>query len=155
MRFSFVALALPLCLLSCGDKSAISLTVTVEQASVSAQDGPLGTTLGGGFELKFELGPEASGPATVSLGSFALQTSAGAALVDPVKVEASGASFPLVVSKGSSQSVTFTLSSSKVLMPAERDALCAGQVRLVGSVMDSLKGGTDSLTSNPITPSCS
>lgn len=155
MRFWSLAWALSLCLLSCGDKSAVSLSVAMDQATVSATQGNLGTTLGGGFELRFDLGPEASGPATVTLGNFALQTADGTALVDPLLVDAPSASFPLVVDKGATQSVTFTLGSTKQLTPAQRDALCAGPVRIVGAVMDSLKGGTDPLTSNPIMPTCS
>jgi len=155
MRLWSLAWVLPLCLVSCGDKSAVSLTVTLDQANVTAQDGTFGATLGGGFELKFELGPEASGPATVSLGSFAVQNTAGMPLVGQVKLDASGTTFPLVVDKGGSQTVTFTMSSTKVLSATDRAALCAGQVQIVGTVMDSLKGGTDSLSSNPITPTCS
>jgi len=103
---------------------------------VSAQDGALGATVGGGFELKFELGPEASGSTTVTLGSFAVQSLAGASLVDSLKLDPGSTSFPLVVNKGSSKTVTFTLTSSKVLNMDERAALCAGQVKIVGSVVD-------------------
>jgi hypothetical protein len=156
MRFWSLAWALPLCLLSCGDKSAVSLSVAMDQAMVSATQGNLGTDLGGSFELRFDLGPEASGPATVTLGNFALQTADGTALVDPLMVNAApSASFPLVVDKGATHYVTFTLSSTKQLTPAQRDALCAGPVRIVGAIMDSLKGGTDPLTSISITPTCS
>jgi hypothetical protein len=157
MRFRSLVWALPLSLssLACGDKSAVSLTVTIVQPTVTATMGALGTDLGGGFELDLDLGPEASGPTTVTLGNFTLQTAAGAALVDPVDAAPSGASFPLVVDKGSSQKVTFILSSKKQLTPAEHDALCAGSVVIVGSVMDSLKGGTDPVKSDPVTPTCS
>jgi hypothetical protein len=154
MRFWPLVLALPLGLSSCGDKSAVSLTVVMDQATVTAQDGALGAALGGGFELKFALGPEASGSTTVTLGSFAVQNASGAALVDPVEVMASGASFPLVIEKGGNQAVTFTL-SPKTLKQADRDALCAGQVKIVGTVMDSLKGGTDAVSSELLTPTCS
>ena len=76
-------------------------------------------------------------------------------LVDQVTLDAGGTTFPLVVNKGASQTVMFMMSSTKVLSAADRSALCAGQVMIVGTVMDSLKGGTDSLSSNPITPTCS
>jgi hypothetical protein len=155
MRLWSFAWALPLCLVSCGDKSAVSLTVDIEQAAVTAQSGLLGSTLGGGFQLEFALGPEASGPTTVTLGSFALQTASGSPLVDPVLVDSGATSFPLVVSKGAEQTVTFTLSSTAQLTQADHDALCAGQVVIVGSVMDSLKGGTDPVRSALITPTCS
>jgi hypothetical protein len=154
MRLWSVAWALPFCLLSCGDKSAVSLSVILDQATIMAQSGQLGATLSGGFELKFELGPEASGPTTVTLGSFALQTATGSALFDPLTFDAGNTVFPLVVSQGGKRTVTFTLSSTKLLTPDERDALCAGPVQIVGSVMDSLSGGTDAVTSGPITPTC-
>ena len=155
MRFWLLASILPLGLLSCGDKSAVELTVTFDQASITAQNGPLGTTLGGGFRLQFELGPEASGPTTVTPGDFSLRTASGTVLVDQLKVDTTGAGFPLVVDKGSSQTITYTVSSGKTLMPADAAAICAGQVIIVGSVMDSLKGGTDPLQSAPLTPTCS
>ena len=153
MRFWSLALAVslcPFCLLSCGDKSAVSLTVILDQATVQTTQGALGNDLQVGFELKFVLGPEASGPATVTLGNFALQAADGSALADPLTVKASSQSFPLVVNKGGTQTVTFTLSSTKLLT----GSVCPGPVQIVGSVMDSLKGGTDSLSSGPITPTC-
>ena len=161
MRFWSLPWFLPLfwvslaSLAACGDKSAVSLTVTLQEPAVSATNHTLGTELGGGFVLEFDLGPEASGPTTVTPGNFALQTASGSVLVDPLPADPSGSSFPLVVAKGSTQKMTFVISSDELLDPATRDALCAGPVVIVGSVMDSLSGGTDSVRSNPITPSCS
>jgi hypothetical protein len=155
MRLGSLAWALPLYLVCCGDKGAVSLSVDIQQATVTVQSGALGATLGGGFELELALGPEASGPTTVTLGSFALQTASGSPLIDPVMVDAGATTFPLVVNKGGDQTVTFTLSSTKQLTSADHDALCAGPVVIVGSVMDSLKGGTDPVRSAPITPTCS
>jgi hypothetical protein len=161
MRFWSLAWFLPLCfgslasLAACGDKSAVSLTVTLQEPTVSATNHTLGTELGGGFVLELNLGPEASGPATVTAGNFALQTASGSTLIEPLHADPSGSSFPLVVAKGSSQKMTFVISSDELLDAPTRDALCAGPVVIVGSVMDSLSGGTDSVRSNPITPSCS
>jgi hypothetical protein len=151
MRFSLLVLGLPLCLVSCGDKSAVSLTAQVDQAAVMVQAAPLGTTVTGSFELKLELGPEASGPTTVTLGNFALQTASGGPLVDSLPVDSGSTTFPLVVNKGSTETTTFSFNVAK----GDHDAICAGQVIIVGSVMDSLKGGTDPLQSAPFTPSCS
>lgn len=154
--FTASVLALGLCALNgCGDKSAVSLSVSIANASVSAQNGTLGTTLAGGFELDLELGPEASGSSTVSLGSFALQSASGTAIVDPLQVDAGSTTFPLVIDQGGSNKVSFMVSSKALLTQDEHDAICAGQVVIVGSVMDSLKGGTDSVKSVPITPTCS
>jgi hypothetical protein len=153
MRFR-LGCALSICLVSCGDRSDVTLSAALDQAAVSATDGPLGTSVSGSFRLKLELGPDASGPTTVTLGSFALQDSAGAVLIDPLQVSASGATFPLSIAKGGMQAVNFTISSGKVLASADRALLCAGPVRIAGSVMDSLKGGTDPLLSVPVMPSC-
>jgi len=139
----------------CGDKSAVSLSVSVANASVSAQPSTFGATLGGGFQLDFELGPEASGPTTVTLGNFALQSASGSAIVDPLQVDSPGTTFPLTIQKGGSSQVTFTISSKASLTQDQQSAICAGQVVIVGSVMDSLKGGTDPLQSVAITPTCS
>jgi hypothetical protein len=154
MRFWSLALVLPLCLVACGDKSAVSLSVIFDQVTVTAQNGLLGASLGGGFTLHFVLGPEASGSTTVTLGNFTLQTAAGAAVVGPLALSSGGATFPLVVDKGSTQTVTFTLMPTTLTL-AEHDALCAGQVQIVGSVMDTLKGGTDPVESADISPTCS
>jgi len=77
-----------------------------------------------------------------------VQSAAGKILVDQLKLDAGGTSFPLVVNKGSSQTVMFTMTSMKPLAASDRDALCAGQVQIIGSVVDTLKSGTDSLSSN-------
>ena len=150
-----LALALGSVALGCGDKSAVSLSVSVANASVSADTGTLGSTLGGGFQLDFELGPEASGATTVTLGDFSLQSASGTAIVDPLQVDAGSTSFPLKIDKGGSQNVSFTITSKALLTQAQHDAICGGQVVIVGSGMDSLKGGTDSLRSVAITPTCS
>ncbi|HEX3772941.1 MAG TPA: hypothetical protein VHV51_00685 [Polyangiaceae bacterium] len=161
MRFSSLAPTLSLAfallvpLTACGDKSAVSLTVTMQDPSVTAQQGALGSTLGGGFELEFNLGPEASGTTTVTLGDFALQTAAGTMLVDSLKVDPGSTAFPLTIDKGSIKDVSFTFSMSALLTQAQHDAICAGKVVIVGSVMDSLSGHTDSTESAAVTPDCS
>ena len=54
------------------------------------------------------------------------------------------------MNKGESKQVVFTLDEIDV----DRDAVCAGHVRIVGSVMDTLKGGTVPVRSASITPEC-
>ncbi len=158
MRSRFIAPLLFACVAllgGCGDKSAVALSVNITDANVSAQTSAFGATLGGGFTLEFALGPEASGSTTVTLGSFALQSASGTAILDPLPVDAVGATFPLTVDKGGSQNVTFTIASKASLTQDEQTAICAGQVVIVGAVMDSLSGGTDSLKSVALTPTCS
>lgn len=148
MRFWPLFLGLSL-LAACGDKSSISLSAVIAEPMLSVQDGAAGSTLSGNFQLVLTLGSEASGSTRVTLGNFSLQTEAGAPLVDVLKVQ-SNPEFPLDIAKGQTQTVSFSFDENSV----DRDALCAGRVRIVGSVLDSLKGGTDPLRSDLTTPDC-
>ncbi len=150
MRFWLALCSAALLLAACGDKSAVSLSAQIPDASVSVADTAFGdATLSGSFSLLLALGPEASGPTNVTLGNFSLQDANGAALVDVLSLT-SNPEFPVDVDKGGSKTVAFTFSKDSV----DRAALCAGQVRIVGSLMDSLKGGTDPVSSGLLTPDC-
>jgi len=59
--------------------------------------------------------------------------------------------FPIDLQKGETKRVVFTLDGISV----DRDAACAGRVRIVGSLTDSLKGGADPVRSGLLTPDCS
>jgi hypothetical protein len=106
--------------------------------------------LEGSFQLELTLGSEANGSTQVSLGKFELQTEAGAFLADLGDAMPDQA-FPINLNKGESKRVVFTLKDISV----DHDAACAGPVRIVGSVMDTLKGGSDPVRSGSITPDCS
>lgn len=149
MRYLPAFLLLPALLAACGDKAAILLTADIRQPTVSVADGAAGSTLSGSFQLVLALGAEASGPTHVTLGNFSLQTEAGVSLVDVLKLDSSP-EFPIDLDKGATQTVSFTFDEDSV----DRDALCAGRVRIVGSVLDSLKGGTDPVSSELTTPDC-
>jgi len=149
MRLLSVFWVTPLLLAACGDKSAVSLSAFVSDAVVSVPDTAFGSALAGSFRVQLSLGPEASGSTQVSLGNFSLQTESGAPIVDVLTLE-SDVAFPLQVDKGGSKDVNFTFKKDSI----DRDAVCAGKVRIVGSVMDTLKGGTDQVGSTAITPDC-
>ena len=149
MRLWSVFWVVPALLAACGDKSAVSLSAFVSDAVVSVSDTAFGSGLAGSFRVQLSLGPEASGSTQVSLGNFSLQTESGAPLVDVLELE-SDTAFPLQIDKGGSKDVNFTFKQDS----ADRESVCAGKVRIVGSVMDSLKGGTDQVDSVAITPDC-
>jgi len=154
MRFEAWFLALLPLISGCGDKSAVTLTASITDAMVTVQDGALGASTSGDFTLVLSLGPEAPRAATVTLGNFALQSEQGTALIDPLPTDSGSASFPLDVNKGQNISLPFTLNVMKLLTPDQKQALCAGKVRIVGTVMDTLSGGTDSAQSVAVSPSC-
>jgi hypothetical protein len=146
-------LALGLSVSGCGSKEAVSLAVTVENPEVGVTTGAFATLMGR-FDLRLQLGPEAPGSTMVTLGSFALENQPGIKLVDPLPADPDSDTFPVTVAKGSTKIVPFTLHVTKALSAAERDALCAGQVRIVGAVMDSLGARTDPALSDFVTPTC-
>jgi hypothetical protein len=143
MRF-LSALLWSVLLPACGSKGSVSLLVEIDQPMVHVDDG-----ISGSFQLSLALGSEASGSTRVTLGNFSLQTEAGAPLIDVLNLS-STPEFPVDVAKGDTQIVSFTFDRGSV----DHDAVCAGKVRIVGSVMDTLKGGTDPVSSALFTPDC-
>jgi hypothetical protein len=148
MRFSSLVWALPLLLVSCSAKDAVSLSVRVSPATVTVTNGAFGGAASGSFQLTLTLGSEASGPTTVTLENFSLETLKGAPLVPVLSLDPPTG--PLTVTKGSTETLTFTFTDQQV----DHDAACAGQVQIRGSVSDTLKGGTDPVVSDAITPDC-
>ena len=149
MHFSTAFLLLPVLLAACGSKGSVSLVVDIEQPTVSVADGAAGTSLSGGFQLAMALGPEAPGSTRVTLGNFSLQTEAGRPVIEVLNLS-STPEFPIDLGKGDSRSASFTFDEESV----DRAALCAGKVRIIGSVMDTLKGGTDPVRSDLFAPNC-
>lgn len=151
MRFWSGLLSIGFLLLGCGSKGAVSLVADIREPSIIVEDSPFGaSSVSGSFDLHLALGPEASGPTTVTLGNFSLQNEAGESLVDVLHPELD-TDFPLLIAKGASKTVHFTLRQGDSV---ERSKACAGRVRIVGSVMDTLQGGTDPVESLLLLPDC-
>jgi hypothetical protein len=141
---------MPLLLLGCSAKDAVSLSVRISQSALTVNSGTFSGSLSGTFQVVLTVGPEASGSSTVTEQTCALQTQSGTSLVDVLTVS-SDATFPLVVGKGETKTVTFTIAPSSI----DHDAACAGQLKILGSFGDSLNGGVnESVQSDPITPMC-
>ena len=149
MRFSPLVWALPLLLASCSAKDAASLSVQISTATVTVKTGAFGGSASGTFQLTLALGSEASGPTTVTLENFQLETLKRDPLVPVLALDQ--ATTPVVINKGESKILTVTFTDQQL----DHDAACAGSVDIRGSVSDTLKGGTDPVASSPITPDCS
>jgi hypothetical protein len=119
------------------DQGALSLSASIPVAVINVVDNAFGASLEGGFRLDLALGAEASGPTSVTLGNFSLQTEAGEPLIEVLKAETSSV-FPLQLSKGDERTVNFNVNEDGV----DKAQLCAGKVRVVGSVQDSLSATT-------------
>ena len=149
MRFRLASWVLPVLLAACGSASDLSLSVRTTDESIKVTDGAF-SGLEGSFQLELVLGSEANGSTRVSLGKFELHSEAGEFLVD-LRDATTEPMFPIDLNKGDSKRVLFTLDGITV----DRARVCAGPVRIVGSVTDTLKGATDPVRSGPITPDCS
>ena len=155
VRFSSVGAVLVAAVATwgCGSKDAVTLGAKVRNVQISVEQKTLGTQLGGGFELFLEVGAEASGGSTVTLETFGL-VRGGDTLDSPLQATPQGVTFPLTVGKGQSKTVSFVIDSASLLDPATKDAICAGPVRVSGSIKDTLSGGERTpLSSSDVTPS--
>ncbi|HKO49783.1 MAG TPA: hypothetical protein VJV79_18765 [Polyangiaceae bacterium] len=152
MRLPSVLWVLPALLVGCGDAGDVSLTVHSLDEAIVVKNGAFGETVSGRFALRFVLGRESSADSTeVSLGTFSLQSASGTPLVEVLDVNPEF-DFPYRAAKGNVYTSGFIIPSVGV----EQGVMaCPGPVRIVGALMDSLKGGTVPLRSNPITPDCS
>jgi hypothetical protein len=150
MRFWSALWVLTVLLVGCGDASTISLSVQMTDEALEVTDSAFGAALSGSFKLRLELGSEASGSTRVTPGNFELQTEAGEFVADlrDAKMEPE---FPIDLQKGESKQVLFTLTDIEV----DLAQVCPGPLRIVGSVMGTLKGGSDSVRSASISPDCS
>jgi len=139
----------PVLLVACSvSASDLALSAHISQASISVTNGAF-AGIDGSFQLDLALGSEANGSTQVSVPKFELQTEAGELLAD-LSDATPEPMFPIGLNKGESKHVVFTLDGIGV----DRDAACAGRVRIVGSVMDTLKAGTEPVRSELITPDC-
>ena len=141
---------LPAFLLACSaDASDVSLSASISNASIKVTNSAF-AGVEGGFRLDLSLGSYSNTSTQVTLGKFELQAESGAVLADLADATPEPM-FPVELNKGESKQVVFTFDGIGV---DDRDAACAGRVRIVGSVMDSLKAGTVPVRSGLITPDC-
>ena len=140
-----------LLLAGCGDKAAVSLTATIESPVLSVQNGALGSSLDGSFNLHLVLGKEASGSHSIALGSFSVHGS-GSTVIDPVPVDASPTTFPITISPGDDKTIPIKLSFADVLSQAQHDGLCPGPAQILGSVLED--GKANGISSGSVSPTC-
>jgi len=162
MRFWSVCWLLPVFLVACGDsglgsivpsvpsdQGAVSLTASIPVAMFNVMNGAFGARVEGGFRLDLALGAEASGPTSVTVGNFSLQTEAGEPIIEVLKVETPRA-FPLQMNQGDEKTVNFNVAEDGV----DQAKLCAGKLRVVGSVQDSLSATTKPVQSALVALAC-
>jgi len=149
MRSKFALWVLPAWLVACSvDASDLSLTAHISEPSIKVTDGAF-SSINGVFKLELVLGSEANGSTQVTSGDFELQNEAGQSLAH-LSEAVPNPMFPISLNKGESKQLVFTIDD----IGAERTEVCAGRVRIVGSVTDTLKNGMEPVQSELFTPDC-
>lgn len=127
------------------DAKVTNPTVAVEQKA-------LGTAVTGGFTLSLHLGARAVGPSDVALQGFQLKsTDENTVVVDALPLAAKGQTFPITVDPGTDEDVDVVIDLGNDLLAKDiGQKLCNfGEVRYIGSITDSLRGGTIPVRTDP------
>lgn len=143
-------------LLGCiGDnETVVFVEPTVETPAAAIAGSVLGVTVTGSFKLHLVLGPRASGPSTVQLGSFALTDALNQTSLVPSLSLVTKSTLPIVLALDSETTVDFTFDIGDKTVPTEtQTALClpAG-VRIAGTILDSLETGASPVASAVFSP---
>lgn len=152
-----IALALCLPVVSsagCVD-TAVFVDPEIEAPALTVTKAALGTSFTGSFDLTLHLADRASGPSSVTVGSFTLKKTDGTTvLVDNLPITADKPN-PVGVDEDSTTTVKVTVDSgSKLLDAAVADAVCAGDVVIAGVIEDSLLTTSTPVESEPFKPTC-
>jgi hypothetical protein len=140
----------------CPDDDAavfVEPSIASPQASVAAET--LGTTLTGSFQLNLHLGPRASGPSEVGVGTFVMQSSdQQTTLVSPLQASTL-VELPVTVDVDGDESLGFTFDTAATLLPAQTfGEICgANGVVISGVIEDSLQDGATPVVSQVFIPS--
>ena len=130
----------------------VDATIGAPALTVVPQGG-LGFGLQGSYALELHLGARASGTSQVTYTSFSLKGSDGSVVVESLPVAVDKPS-PVSVDPGGDVLVTFTIDTgAATLDPAVKDQICAGQVRIVGVIEDSLESESSPIESSPFSAS--
>ncbi len=131
--------------------AAIFVDPSIESASVSVTDGPLGAALSGGFDVVLHLGARASGPSETSFVSFAIKSSdESEVIVEGLPVKTSTALPVTVEAGGDDVVVSFDIDQEgDVIDSGLVGALCAGAVVVSVVIDDSLATTSTPVVSEP------
>jgi hypothetical protein len=137
-------------LLGCGVKEDASLYVYAKNATLTKSTAAF-TKLDGSVEVFFDLGKYTQESATIesiSLGMFRDNKQ----IVPAAKFEPpAGTTFPVTMAPGSRVTIKYTITRSQ-LIDTEPTDLCAGPVKITGTVKQTGKGEMQ-INSDPITVS--
>jgi len=155
VHLSFALFCLASSLLGCiGNEAVVFVepSITAPEASVSATF--FGVTVNGSFKLVLSLGPRASGPSTVELGSVAMTDADNKQSVVPSLSLISDKAPPFTVQPDSEVTIGMIFDTNGKVLPDEtKTTLCApAGVHIAGTIKDSLEDAVTPFASSAFKP---
>lgn len=142
MRTFAILLATALELSGCINTSPdrVKLTALVNNVTLSVTQGSLVATLGGSFDVEFDVGDLASDSATITdPPSFQLVLVKDQKTLKLLDAVPAAGGFPITVKSGEHRTLSFTLSDRNTLdSTCDLACVCAGPVQITASLRDSL-----------------
>ena len=131
--------------------AAIFVDPSIESASVSVTDGPLGAALSGGFDVVLHLGARASGASETVFISFAIKSSDESEVIVESLPVTTNTGLPVTVEAGGDDVVvSFDIDQEGDVIDSDLvDALCAGTVVVSVVIDDSLATTSTPVVSEP------
>jgi len=127
-------------LLSCADKSDITLTANLSEPRATVAPGVFGFSFTGDCTLVLQVGGYASDASTVTVETFSLNSENQESLVAPLDWKPVGATLPFVVAKGSTSKLMLQLGPTQ-LTESLANRICTESIVYVAAVSDSLAQG--------------
>lgn len=130
----------------------IFVLATVSDPSVAVEQKALGTAVTGGFTMSLHLGARASDSSDVNLEGFQLKSEdENTIVVDALPLAAEGRKFPITVEPDTDEDVKIVIDLGSDLLAKDiGQKLCNfGKVRYLGSITDSLRGGSTPVRTDP------
>lgn len=149
---------------SCASKDAVAVSGSIGNVQLAVAQGPLVTTLEGGFDVALELGARASGGTDVTFSEFSLLRAGDSTpvLASEKLSVVSSQSGPVHLNPGDKATVHLQIGELRngAVAPAEADQAdyeaicCAGTLVISGTMLDSASGSASTpLSSIAFTPS--
>lgn len=126
-------------IVGCGSREDAALYVYARNPTLTKGTNAFGSKLDGSVEIFFDLGAYTRGSVTVEAISLGMYRD-NKQIVPTAKFEpAAGTTFPFTLAPGSRQTIRYTVTRPQ-LIDAEPADLCAGPLRITGTVKQSGQG---------------
>jgi hypothetical protein len=136
-------------LAGCGTKEDASLAVYAQKPALTKASNAFGSSLSGSVEVVFDLGKYTQGSITVEAIQLGLYRDTTQVVPRAMVTPPAGTTFPITLAPGQKQIIAYTIKVESLTME-EANALCAGPVKVSGTVQQAGQG-PQQIGADPIT----